>query len=152
MAKVKLAEKISDIDSSDTENNKQNRQKRAKKMVHSDDEYEDSRCMLPPPPKKSASFPIKKSSEYFLKSPSRERSTLSNEASRRQKENCNSVEVSLLSSPLNATRKITSFDDTTEREFTRKISKGPIELRTLNVDNCNSTISTDMGMYKTPHH
>lgn len=116
-------------------------------MVHSDDEYdEDSHCMLPPPPKKPAySFPIKKSSEYFLKSPSRERSTLSNEESRQQKENCNSVEVSLLSSPFNTKRKVTSSDDTTE--FVRKISKGPIESRTLDVDICNSTILKDMGMY-----
>jgi len=108
-------------------------------MVDSDDEYEkDSRCMLPPPPKKPASFSVKKSSDYFQeKNPNRTHSTLSNKASRQQK-NCNSV--SLSSSLFNTT--VICSDNT---EFVQK--KKPIESRTLNFDICNSTISNDMGMY-----
>lgn len=109
-------------------------------MVDSDDEYEeDSRGILPPPPKKPASFSVKKSSDYSQeKNPNRTHSTLSNKASRQQKENCNSV--SLSSSSFNTT--VICSDNT---ECVQK--KKPIESRTLNFDICNSTISNDMGMY-----
>lgn len=147
MNKVKLAEKLSDIDSSDAENNKQNRQNRARKIIDSDDEYEEnSRHMLPPPPKKPAlSVSMKKSSDYFQeKDPNKKHSTLSNGARRQQKENCSPVGVSLSSSSCNIKQKMTTFDNT---EFVQKISKKPIdESSTLNVDICNSTISNDMGM------
>lgn len=152
MDKVKLAEKLSDIDSSDAENKKQNRQNRAKKIIESDDEYEEnSRCMLPAPPKKPALVSMKKSSNYFQeKNPSKKHSTLSNH---QQKENCSPVGVSLSSLSCNIKQKMTTFDNT---EFVQKISKRPIdESRTLNVDICNSTISNDMGKtlsHKKPYH
>jgi len=103
--------------------------------------------MLPPPPKKPASFSMKKSSDYFQeKNLSRKHSILSNEASRQQKENyCNYVdEISFSSSSFNTKQKVTASDNT---EFVQKVSKRPIESRTMNVDICNSTISNDMGMY-----
>ncbi|XP_032688559.1 uncharacterized protein LOC116852384 [Odontomachus brunneus] len=146
MAKVKLAEKLSDIDSSVNENNKQNRQNRAKKNIHSDDEYEDLRCMLLPPPKKPTTLSMNKPSEYSLKSPNREHSRLSNKTSYEQKENCNRTDLSS-SSLFHAKQEVTSRD--TINESAREVLKKPIatiDSRMLNVNNCNSTILEDMEL------
>ncbi|KYN12112.1 hypothetical protein ALC57_15726 [Trachymyrmex cornetzi] len=55
MKKVKLAEEMSDIDSSDAENHKYKRRCRTRKIIESDDESDNAIFSLPLPPKKPTS-------------------------------------------------------------------------------------------------
>lgn len=147
MKKVKLAEEMSDIDSSDAENHKYKRRCRARKIIESDDESDDAIFSLLLPPKNPTSVLSRQNSLKNLNAKQVQKDKSNNEVIHVSKENRNPIEKDSLSSlPCGNKRRIDySRDDDTEP--TQKMSKEHVVKSTVvNVDHLKSTIAADPGM------